>query len=61
MKKLIPHEGLDIKNKKMRNRPVIIGSGPAGIFAALVLAEAGQAPIVVERGEPVEKKAQNGW
>lgn len=33
-----------------RQRPVIIGFGPAGIFAALVLAMAGQRPIVLERG-----------
>jgi uncharacterized FAD-dependent dehydrogenase len=35
---------------------VIIGSGPSGIFAALTLEKAGQASIVVERGEPVERR-----
>src|SRR5690606_1328535 len=40
----------------MRHKPVIIGSGPAGIFAALVFARAGQPAIIVERGEPVEKR-----
>lgn len=42
-------------------RPVIVGAGPAGLFAALVLAENGFAPIVFERGEPVvdrEKKVE---
>ena len=37
-------------------RPLVIGSGPAGIFAAQILTEAGLKPIVIERGEPVEKR-----
>lgn len=39
-----------------KNRPVIAGFGPAGIFAALVLAEAGARPIVLERGCSVEER-----
>ncbi len=35
---------------KSAERPVIVGSGPAGLFAALMLAEAGQQPIILERG-----------
>ena len=38
-------------------RPVIAGFGPCGIFAALILAEAGLAPIVLERGKPVDQRA----
>ena len=34
--------------------PVVAGAGPAGLFAALVLAAAGQRPILLERGRPVE-------
>ena len=34
-----------------QTRPVVIGFGPAGMFAALILAQAGQRPIVLERGE----------
>ena len=34
--------------------PVVSGAGPAGLFAALILAKAGQRPILLERGRPVE-------
>lgn len=37
----------------------VIGFGPAGIFASLVLAENGIKPIVIERGEPVEKRIES--
>ncbi len=37
--------------KKPEQRPVVVGFGPAGMFAALVLAMAGLKPIVIERGE----------
>ena len=37
-------------------RPVIAGFGPAGIFAALTLARAGYRPIVLERGQPIERR-----
>lgn len=40
-------------------RPVIIGFGPCGIFAALHLAECGLRPIVIERGQPVEIRAKD--
>nr|WP_326165762.1 FAD-binding protein [uncultured Oscillibacter sp.] len=36
--------------------PVVVGAGPAGLFAALVLAHAGQRPILLERGRPVEER-----
>ena len=41
-----------------QNRPVIVGFGPAGIFAALVLARAGLTPLVIERGEDVDKRTR---
>jgi uncharacterized FAD-dependent dehydrogenase len=44
-----------------RNRPVVIGFGPCGIFAALLLAQMGFAPIVIERGKKVRERTQDTW
>lgn len=43
---------------KLQNRPIIIGSGPAGLFATYLLSEAGYRPILFERGECVEKRKE---
>jgi uncharacterized FAD-dependent dehydrogenase len=42
-------------------RPVVVGFGPCGMFAALVLAQMGLKPIVIERGQPVRKRTQDTW
>lgn len=43
---------------KLEERPVIVGFGPAGMFAALELAKNGYAPIVFEQGSDVDKRTQ---
>ena len=40
----------------LANRPVVVGFGPAGMFAALTLAQAGYCPIVIERGSAIKKR-----
>lgn len=42
--------------KKLSQRPVVVGAGPAGLFAALILAQAGQCPILIERGKNVDER-----
>jgi uncharacterized protein len=42
-------------------RPVVVGFGPAGIFSALILAQSGFKPIVLERGKEVRKRTKDTW
>ncbi len=44
---------------RMREKIVIVGSGPAGLFAALRLAEYGLSATIIERGQPVEQRAKD--
>jgi uncharacterized FAD-dependent dehydrogenase len=45
--------------KNLKNRPVVIGMGPCGIFAGLVLAQMGFNPIVLERGQEVRQRTKD--
>lgn len=44
--------------EKIKKSPVIVGSGPSGLFCAYFLAEAGFKPIVLERGEKIEDRVK---
>ncbi len=46
-------------SERLAERPVIVGSGPAGVFAAYFLAEQGYQPIVLERGKPVRERIRD--
>ncbi|MEI6718203.1 MAG: FAD-dependent oxidoreductase [Betaproteobacteria bacterium] len=48
-------------SKEKQDRPVVVGFGPCGIFAALVLAQMGLKPIVIERGTPVRQRTKDTW
>jgi len=45
--------------KKQEHRPIIVGSGPAGLFCAYFLAEAGYKPLIIERGESVDDRVKS--
>ncbi len=47
------------EGQKLKHPPVVIGSGPAGLFCAYLLAEHGFCPIILERGKPVEQRTED--
>ncbi len=64
-KMLTPHsvsvlheQSIDVKqgSRLMQSRPVVVGFGPAGMFCALLLAQYGYRPIVIERGDDVDTR-----
>lgn len=49
----VPNKG------KLKERPIVVGCGPAGMFAALILAQAGTMPILLERGHDVDRRRRS--
>ncbi len=47
--------------RSSKQRPVVIGSGPCGLFAGLLLAQMGFRPIILERGKIVRERTQDTW
>lgn len=51
---ILPNKG----NLKLEYRPVIVGSGPSGLFCGYLLAQMGYKPLIIERGEKVEERVK---
>jgi len=52
----LSYQGVRYGTENMKQRPVIIGMGPAGLFAGLMLSQNGYRPVILERGEDVETR-----
>lgn len=50
-----------LSTRPLAKRPLIIGAGPCGLFAALVLAQMGFRPIILERGKAVRERTKDTW
>lgn len=50
------NDEVKLGTKKIKHRPVIVGMGPAGMFAGLLMARKGYKPLIIERGEKVEDR-----
>ncbi|MDB5415984.1 MAG: hypothetical protein JWR10_4319 [Rubritepida sp.] len=46
---------------ELPDRPIVIGTGPCGLFAALILAQSGFRPIVLDRGKVVRERTKDTW
>ncbi|MCO6454364.1 MAG: NAD(P)-binding protein [Pirellulaceae bacterium] len=51
-----PYEQVEPGVERLEHRPVVIGSGPAGLLAAYYLALKGYQPLILERGQPVKQR-----
>lgn len=55
----IKYEYVNKGMNTLNHRPVIVGTGPCGIFAALILAQMGYKPVIIERGKKVEERVKD--
>ena len=51
--------GVQSGTAKIKHRPIVVGSGPAGLFASLVLAQRGYNPLLIERGLDVDERTKD--
>ena len=56
-----PSKGSSYVRADGYQRPVVIGTGPCGLFAALTLAQLGLEPLVLERGKAVRERTKDTW
>ena len=56
--RICPKKSMEIEfgKEKSTYRPIVVGSGPAGMFCALLLAENGYRPVLIERGDKIENR-----
>ena len=47
--------------EKLEHRPIVIGAGPCGLFAGLILAQMGFRPIILDRGKVVRERTKDTW
>jgi len=47
--------------EQIKHRPIVIGAGPCGLFAGLVLAQMGFHPIILDRGKAVRERTKDTW
>ncbi|MDB5377726.1 MAG: hypothetical protein JWR00_2172 [Rubritepida sp.] len=47
--------------KELEERPIVVGTGPCGLFAALILAQSGFRPIILDRGKQVRERTKDTW
>ncbi|SHK61273.1 NAD(P)/FAD-dependent oxidoreductase [Tepidibacter formicigenes] len=56
---ILQYKNVLMGDNKLNERPIVVGMGPAGLFAALILAQRGYNPIVLERGFDVDKRTKD--
>ncbi|MEG0818052.1 MAG: hypothetical protein RSG56_01305, partial [Brevundimonas sp.] len=57
----VAYRPVAVAPKDQRLRPVVIGAGPCGLFAGLILAEMGFKPIILDRGKVVRERTKDTW
>ncbi len=55
----VVEEKYTVDKIKSNDRPIVVGSGPAGLFCGLILAKSGLNPIILERGSDVDKRLED--
>jgi uncharacterized FAD-dependent dehydrogenase len=59
--RFVAHASGNDASRETRRRPVVIGTGPCGLFAGLLLAEMGFRPIILDRGKAVRERTKDTW